>query len=203
MSQSTPPIDAGVLDALTELVSIGVGRAAASLSDLVGERIELTLPQVQLFRDGSATGIDPVEPTPSTVVMQDFHGRISGRAALAFPQASALTLGNLLSGDEVVTVEFDAELNGILLEVGNIVLNGVLGSLSNLVGDNFDYSLPILFDDHGKLSRLFSIQDDVPDVLIANVEFRVQNREIRGTVAIVFAGGCVTRLLLQLLEPAA
>lgn len=204
MSESVFELNADAFDALTEMVNIGVGRAAAALSDLIGERIELCVPRVRLCHNGACMGrAVPESASTTTVVMQDFSGRISGRAALAFPQASAQALGSLLSGDEMVSTEIDAELNGILLEVGNIVLNSALGSLSNLSEDNFDYSLPTLFDDHPTLSRLLLSQEEKPDMLFADVEFHVKQREIVGTIAIVFCGDCVEYLLQQMLQPAA
>jgi len=198
---ANPSLNADALDALTELMNIGVGRAAASLSDLLGERIELSVPRVRLCRDGLTDSFACTD-SATTVVMQSFQGRMTGRAALAFPQTSALTLGCLLSGDECVSTEVDAELNGILLEVGNIVLNGVLGSLSNLIGDGLEYSLPTLFDDHPALCRVLAVQESTPELLVGDVEFHVQHREIRGTIALVFEPGCVRRLLVELLEPA-
>jgi chemotaxis protein CheC len=192
-------LDAAARDALTELMTIGVGRAAASLSDLIGERIELSVLCVRLSHDGLQSLFAPVESI-STVVMQGFQGHTTGRAALIFPQASALTLGCLLSGDDCVSTEVDAELNGILLEVGNIVLNGVLGSLSNLTGDEPEYSLPTLFDDHPTLSRMLAVQEPTPDLLIGDVEFQLQNRAIRGTIALVLEPGSLERLPSELLE---
>lgn len=196
-------LEEDTIDALTELVNIGVGRAAASLSDLIGERIELNVPRVRLCYENEP----PAENTcggdaSTTVVTQDFHGRINGRAALMFPQSSALILGGLLSGGEALATEVDAELSGILLEVGNIVLNGVLGSLSNVASDAFDYSLPTLFDDQPALSRLLLSNDEASELLIADVEFHVHLSEIRGTIAIVFAGGCVQTLIQQVFQTA-
>lgn len=203
MSDDLPVLEEDTIDALTELVNIGVGRAAASLSDLIGERIELTVPRVRFCRENEPIIQEASGGTLSTtVVTQDFRGRINGRAALMFPQSSALILGGLLSGGEALATEVDAELSGILLEVGNIVLNGVLGSLSNVAGDVFDYSLPTLFDDQPALSRLLLSNDTAAELLIVDVEFHVQHSEIRGTIAIVFAGGCVQTLIEQVFQTA-
>ncbi len=203
MSNPLPILEEDTIDALTELVNIGVGRAAASLSELIGDRIELSVPRVRLCREQKSATDEAIGGTLSTtIVTQDFHGRINGRAALMFPQSSALILGGLLSGGEALATEVDAELTGILLEVGNIVLNGVLGSLSNVASDAFDYSLPTLFDDQPTLSRLLLSDDVASELLIADVEFHVQHSEIRGTIAIVFAGGCVQTLIQQVFQPA-
>ncbi|HUQ69137.1 MAG TPA: chemotaxis protein CheX, partial [Planctomycetaceae bacterium] len=178
-------------------------RAAAALSELIGERIELSVPHVRLVvceaeLHPSAAGSD----SPATVVTQDFHGRISGRAALAFPQPSALKLGGMLTGGDLECTELDAELSGILLEVGNIVLNGVLGSLSNVSGDALEYSLPALFDDQPAQARVLPATESATEVLIADVHFGVRHSEISGTISIVFSGGCVQTLLSKVLQTA-
>jgi chemotaxis protein CheC len=196
MSLLLTDLEPTAADVLSELVTLGVGRAAAALSDLVGERVELNVPRVRLCTTAelSAEG-EPLSDPVSTVVVQDFHGGLSGRAALAFPRSSAVSLGSLLSGSDVAATQVDLEVGGILLEVGNIVLNGVLGSLSNETGLQLEYALPDLFDDGPALPRLLPEQTGDRHLLVADVEFSVQHRDISGTIAIVFAGGCVEALL--------
>ncbi|MDZ4688112.1 MAG: chemotaxis protein CheC [Planctomycetaceae bacterium] len=203
MTNDFPTPDSDVIDALTELVNIGVGRAAAALSELIGERIELSVPHVRLgVGDAELSAGAAGSDAPATVVTQDFRGRISGRAGLAFPQPSALKLGGLLTGGHLECTELDAELSGILLEVGNIVLNGLLGSFSNVTGDDLEYSLPALFDDQPAQARVMLATEAETEVLIADVEFGVRHSEISGTISIVFSGGCVRTLLSEVLQTA-
>lgn len=44
------------IDALTEIVNIGVGRAASSLSDIIGAHILLKVPDVNIFPPLKTTG---------------------------------------------------------------------------------------------------------------------------------------------------
>lgn len=206
MTESVTSLDPEASDLLTELVTIGVGRAAAALSELVGERVELTVPRVRLVPllcplDGARSPDGLLTDGVSTVVIQDFQGTVRGRASLAFLRSSALALGNLLSDSEVTTTHVDLEVGGILLEVGNIVLNAVLGSLSNEAALTLEYSLPHLFSDGPVLPRLLPQSAGEEHLLIADVEFVVRNRNIAGTLAIVFAGGCVDLLLSRAAAP--
>jgi chemotaxis protein CheC len=183
-----------VLDVLTELVNVGVGRAASSLSDLVNCRIELSVPSIQLSRSCELKFAD--QNSPSTVVVQGFSGELSGRAALAFPHESSLTLAALLSGVDVLESELDVELSGVLLEVGNILLNSLVGTLANEIQQQLDYTLPSLYSGPTSWQRLYLTEgDDDEDLLVADVHFRVQSREIQGSVVIVFACGSVVRLI--------
>jgi len=45
---SSPILNEIELDALTELVNIGVSRAATSLRDMIGEQVHLSVPNVSL-----------------------------------------------------------------------------------------------------------------------------------------------------------
>jgi chemotaxis protein CheY-P-specific phosphatase CheC len=48
------------IDALTEIVNIGVGRAATSLRDMVGEQVMLSVPRVTTLTPAAATVVPPV-----------------------------------------------------------------------------------------------------------------------------------------------
>lgn len=197
------PVAAEVSDLLSELVNIGVGRAAASLSDLIGARIELTVPALRFVPSGAHAEIPHVESDDGlTIVVQQFNGEIDGRSALVFPHTSAMALAALLSGVEDVVSELDIELNGVLMEVGNIVLNGVMGTLANEAATPLGYSLPTLYDGPGAFTRAISREgspDD--DLLIVDVRFQVQQRAIEGSIVIVFTCGSVKHLV-QRVDPA-
>ena len=67
-------------DALTELVNIGVSRAAASLRKMVGEQVLLSVPSVEIVtQDMAATLIGQRESDRLVAVRQAFEG--------AFPDA--------------------------------------------------------------------------------------------------------------------
>ena len=43
-------INGAQLDALTEIFNIGAGRAASSLSDIVGDEVLLSVPRIEFYR---------------------------------------------------------------------------------------------------------------------------------------------------------
>lgn len=188
--------DPDAIDLLAELVNIGVGRAAASLSELTDSRIELNVPMIRLAESTVAQQALPLaEPTP-TIVVQDFQGELQGRAALAFPAESGLTLASLLTGVEAVEDGLDVELQGVLLEIGNILLNNVMGVLANEAGIPLTFSIPSVHSGAEACTGLFRGTGPAADeLLIADVQFQVRDREICGSVLIVFQYGSVLRLV--------
>ncbi|MDX1969687.1 MAG: hypothetical protein SFV23_21110 [Planctomycetaceae bacterium] len=186
---------ADAVDLLKELINVGVGRAAASLSELIGLRIELSVPEVWTSCDGREIS-GALNERAAMVVWQEFTGDLCGRAALAFPEASGLSLAALLAGSDVPASELDLELSGVLLEVGNILLNGMMGTIANEAHNTLQYMLPVLHCGGDALTRVLQSDSyESMELLIADVRFRVQERAINGSIVIGFSFGSVLQLL--------
>ena len=187
------------IDALGEIVNIGVGRAASSLSELIGTRIDLRVPVVQIIDPSDAdqrfeTGMS---------ILQSFDGEISGNAVLVFPKVSGKKLAALLGGYHESAEIPELEISGILAEVGNIVLNGVLGSLANTIETNLTYTVPEFYVQEtitGLISKRREAPSDKADsVLYADTQFCVESQDIRGSVIVAFHLGSFESLIDQLM----
>lgn len=188
------------LDALKEVINVGVGRAAAALSELTGTRIELHVPRVFVPDTSDMPAvIEQFNLADKTTVLQPFDGELNGRAGLFFPNDSAITLAKLLSGTEVPADKLDAELSGIILETGNIVLNGVMGSIANMTSVNLSYNVPKLtrqLIESGSLGEPLSQRaEQGPHMLLADASFFVTDCDVKGSIVVVFELGCLRRLL--------
>jgi len=182
-------------DILREQINIGIGRAAATLSELMGTRIELSIPSVSLWDLDEWWGRHQADLSGMAVV-QDFVGLCSGRAILVLPRDSGLRMAQILGGDEGGSDELDLEMSGILAEVGNIMINGVLGSLSNATASRMNYSLPEFYGDPEQ--AFLSIPPEPVDrreVLVADADFHVSQYAVRGSLLIAFARGGIEALV--------
>lgn len=174
------------LDALTELVNIGVGRGALSLRQLVGAQVLLSVPSLAILSRADAVAILGADDTALLIaVRQGFTGDFSGQAFLIFPEISSLELvravaGRQLALDDIVELEHEA-----LAEIGNIILNGCIGTIANLMHRSLAMSLPdIVKGTSREFIDLFSAgEDDV--VLVVRIHFRIKGHEISGHVAMV------------------
>lgn len=189
-------------DALTEVFNIGVGQAASMLSDLISTRIILRVPNVTICpRNLSRENLRENGLDNPTTIMQKFNGPINGQACLLFPEHDGLTLANLLSDDDNPADALNSESSGILLEVGNIVLNGVMGSLSNLLDYRFNYEVPRILENVPVIDVLANTPDGPADnasLLLANTLFKVADQDIAGSILIAFEIGAVESLLQAL-----
>jgi chemotaxis protein CheC len=171
------------LDALTELVNIGVSRAAVSLGAMVEEEVLLTVPAVSTVTpEQAAEMIGGARAGKLAAVEQAFDGDVSGRALLIFAEASSLELVRAVSGDEIPVdqiVEFAPEA---LCETGNVVLQACLGAIANLLQRNLTIAVPHLI--HGRAHELFP-RSSTGVVLFVYINFLLSGRRIRGYIALV------------------
>jgi chemotaxis protein CheC len=175
------------LDALTELVNLGVSNAASSLREMVREEVLLSVPKVTVVsREEAIANLGERETKRLVAVQQDFEGDIKGRALLIFPEAKSMELvravvGGDLSLEDLMELEQEA-----LAETGNVLLNGCLGTIANSLERNLRISLPEVV--HGEGSEFFDIpaHREVGDrVLFIYINFAVRQRDIRGYIAML------------------
>src|ERR1700686_3453275 len=89
-------------DAVAEIANIAVGRAAASLRQIVGHEVLLAVPSIDILsRDAAARVVAKPGNRALTAVCQSFQGPFSGRALLIFPEAHSLELVRAILGQEL------------------------------------------------------------------------------------------------------
>ncbi|MGA0605151.1 chemotaxis protein CheX [Phenylobacterium sp. VNQ135] len=175
------------IDALTELVNIGVSRAAASLRQMVDRQVFLSVPSVEVVsRREAVTLMAEREIGDLVAVRQDFTGAFSGRALLIFPEANSLALVRAVTGDELSDPEMRAFEDEALAETGNVVLNNCLATMANMLQRPLDMSLPGVL--RGEGARLFQL-DEAPAsdgvVLFLYINFAISERDVRGYIAVL------------------
>jgi chemotaxis protein CheC len=174
-------------DALTELVNIGVSRAASSLRKMIGEEVILSVPSIEIMAPQNAARLIGERETDELVaIQQQFAGAFSGRALLIFPQATSLDLVRAIIGGDVPPDEIAEMEQEALAETGNVILNGCLATMANMLKRPLDISLPEVIRGDG--ARLFSLTQERPEdglVLFLYINFSVRNKDIRGYIAML------------------
>lgn len=174
------------LDALTELVNLGVSKSAVSLREMVGREILLSVPSIALVERSKAMDIlKGAEPNKLVAVHQVFEGDIAGRVLLIFPETKSLELVRAVTSsqfplEDIIDLEQEA-----LAETGNIILNGCLATIANQLNRTLRISLPeILHGDSEKLFALSPSRDGEDSVLFVYITFSVHDRDIGGYIAL-------------------
>lgn len=182
--------DDALIDALREIINIGVGRAAGTLNELLGQHIALEVPQIRIINQQELDGVAPGtnDKTVSMVLLQ-FSGEFSGFSTLLFTADCASKLVDLLVDDETPNSELDAIKTGTLTEVGNILLNAVMGSIANLLKSHLNYTIP-RYQEGSLRVLLDSIwAKDSESALEITTRFTVQTSQITGEFLVLFEVG--------------
>jgi chemotaxis protein CheC len=184
------------LDALKEIVNTGVGRAAASLNVMLDSHIELEVPSISIYRpEDLDEEHDMASEAELACVQLGFHGYLTGSAILVFPPKSAVKLVAALTGEDPGTPHLNAIMAGTLNEIGNIVINGVIGTIGNLLSRPFDFSLPNYLE--GRLVELLKPVETEMNltILLVRTRFRVEDRQVEGSIFLLFELGSFDTLL--------
>jgi len=185
-------------DALTELINIGFGRAAASLSKLTGHRVQLEVPQVTMCPVGELSDtLAPYIEGEIASVHQVFSGPVGGDALLVLDHRSAGILKELLTDEAALPLSIDASAREVIAEVGNILLNACLGVFGNLLKVQVSFSVP-----HVTLEGLEAVLESViidreglRYALVVHAGFRMKGSSVTGYLIIVLSVASVARLM--------
>ena len=180
-------IDPEQLDALQELLNIGVGRAAGSLNQMLEKPIRLHIPFLQLGKmDELSQEVQKMRNTTLSSVQLPFHGTFSGSSCLLFPTESARSLVIALTGESEDPDTMDSLREATLTEIGNIVLNGVMGSLANILNHQIIYSVP--FYQETSIQGLLqpTPSDSAEIILWAQTQFTIEEYDLTGDIMLMF-----------------
>ncbi len=178
-------------DAVTEMLNIAIGQAAASLSQLVEDEVHLSVPFVDFLTPSQAAARleDETQGADSVAVRQHFDGEFHGDILLIFPEKRSLDLVRHMLGDEVPLEQLTELEQEALLEVGNIILNACLGSLANQLHIPVQGSLPIYVRGRGAgilggcVTKTDESQEEL--VMFLHVDFSLLRKDVHGYLAFV------------------
>jgi chemotaxis protein CheC len=189
-------VTADQLDALQELINIGVGRAASLLNEMVDSHIHLEIPVVKVLTAAEAyEELNARFHNDSLAsVKLNFSGDFYGTAGLVFPTESASTLVSILTGEEAGSDDLDAVKIGTLSEIGNIIINGVMGSISNVLKQHMNYTLPVYLEDTID-NLLLPNQISNSKILLAQARFNIEKLELMGDIILIFEVGTFDALI--------
>ena len=178
-------------DYLTELLNIGIGRSASALSELVGLKVNLKVPEIDVRDfDSLRDYLSTFDCDQIAAVKQRFEGSFSGDAYLVFSRESGRLLVRRLLGESIKDSDLEFETSQVLSEVGNIVINGFLGSWSHIFPNRFSYGVPEFtmgspdsLVEHGQDA---TGAEQPPALVFARALFEIEDIQVAGTILALF-----------------
>jgi len=192
-------LSAEQMDALREIGNIGAGNAATALSQLLNQRIDMTVPRVSVL---PLEQVPDVLGGPENIVAGIFLrvlGNAPGSVMFMLPRSSALVLADMLIGKEIGTTKILNDIDqSALKEIGNILAGSYLNALSILTNLTLLPSVPALaFDMLGAiLSVVLAELGQVGDfALVIETEFAEANKEVKGHFFLIPDPGSLSIIL--------
>ncbi len=174
-------------DAITEIVNIGVGKGSATLSQMLDEQILLNVPYVNLISfDEVLDELGHLGEDMVNAVELKFYGEYQGMANVILSTDSANHLVSVLTREPIESDSISNLKEGVITEVGNIILNGVMGSFGNILNTALDYHIPKTFE--GNIEELYQNLDKnlFKQILICRTDFSIEGKNIKGEILIMY-----------------
>lgn len=132
-------------DVLKELGNIGAGNATTAIAQMLGIRLNMEVPQVQLLTFQELGGAIWAEEETVAGIFLELGNDIQGSMMFLMNMDSAHYLVNRLMGrDDNYQEEFDEMDLSALQEIGNIITGAYLSALGTMTNMTISSSIPFL-----------------------------------------------------------
>lgn len=172
------------LDVLREIGTIGAGRSATALAELLNCKVEISLPETKLI---PLESLDRILGNPDDmffVLDIGLEGDIKGRVFFLLPPQQAKILGSTLLGKPEEELDNnDLLFQSSLKEVVNILTGGYMNVLSDMTGLTILYSTPSLaIDMIAALLDFFFIHiaQYSDEAIFIKTQLKVRNMDFQG-----------------------
>jgi chemotaxis protein CheC len=193
-------LTADQLDALSEIFNVGAGRAASSLSDIVGDEVLLSVPQVEFYRANEVNAkVLSLSSARLGSVKQQFNGPFNITASLVFTEERALEIVQEMLGSQVEMADLVEYEQEAMCEVGNIILNASLSAMADMLGITFDSTLPEYSSDAPDvvIGRIVADTNN-PMLLILHMNMIIEKRRSQGTLIFWLSSSSLNLLILHI-----
>jgi chemotaxis protein CheC len=185
-------------DALTELFNVGLHRAAASLSEITGQRIIVEPPRLWICRASEAEArLHDLLTGELAAVHQVFGGAVAGDAALLIEQNKAAELAKMVTnGGAGASGRLDQSAREVLAEMGNIVLSACLSGFGDMLDVAVSFYVPSIRVDTltTVLRAVLGESSSEQFVVIVATQFRVSSLEVNGYMIIAVGAKSLERI---------
>lgn len=149
-------------DVIGEVMNISLGSSATSLSTLLGKRVEITVPKVNVM-DAKDFNYENLEP--AICVEINYIQGLNGVNLMIWNRMDAKAIIEILMGQTIADDEFEMdEINtSAICEVMNQMMGSAATALSDFLGKSINISTPVAYeiDDKTEFKNRYFIDEDV------------------------------------------
>ena len=175
-----------------ELMNIAFGSASADLEDVLDISIDLRVPEAEMvpvskLKKYIIKSMDLNDK--SSMVEEKFWGDFNGSAILLFPGEIKRDLISILSSQDYCSTEtghFEGMDQGVLLEIGNILIGACIGKISELLKTVVTYSPPSIGSgSKSDLDYFIGKFEPASSAIILKMEFSFRQKSLNGKMMII------------------
>ena len=188
-------LDALECDALAELGDIGTARASTALGRMIGGEVRVSVPTVEcLSYHMAADSLASAFPERLVAVAERLSGSVEGTALLVFPEHRSLELVRAVLPPGVPPEDAPGLADEAMSEIGNIVLNGCLASIANILQISIDIGLPVVL--RGQVRDCFAAAgiDGEATAMLVHVALEMADRNLAGRIILALDTGSAASL---------
>jgi flagellar motor switch protein FliN/FliY len=149
-------------DVIGEVMNISLGSSATSLSTLLGKRVEITVPKVNVI---NAKDFNYENLEPAIGVEINYVEGLNGVNLMIWKRMDAKAIIEILLGQSIADEEFvmDEINTSAICEVMNQMMGSAATALSDFLGKPINISTPVAYeiDDKTEFQNKYFVDDDV------------------------------------------
>jgi chemotaxis protein CheC len=131
------------LDALKEVSNIGTGNSATSLSILLGTKVEMSVPNVNIIEFEEL--FNSYQENEVVAVLVKVFDEIPGSILYVFEKGVALNvISKMISKEETALTDMGIS---VISEIGNIIASTFMNAISSFIGLGSTVSVPAVAND--------------------------------------------------------
>jgi chemotaxis protein CheY-P-specific phosphatase CheC len=188
-------------DAYREMVNVAMGRAGESLARLLGEFIDLPIPNVNMIETNELhMAIAEINHNEAvSIVSKGFvSAGINGEALVIFSDTKIESVIELLKYREQDLATSNIEA---LMDVSNILIGACLYALSEQLNVSFSHSSPILLAQHRDIDSLLAQSKLRWNKLMAiEIAYAIKSRDINFDLLLLFPESSMERIYTRLVN---
>jgi chemotaxis protein CheC len=191
-----------IIDIIREIINIGIGEAANSLSKLVNTRIIIKVPNIHIVSTVNINEYLIKEIASLGVYMsQDFRGLIKGKTLLFYTEECSVSLLNAIYGQTFRTTSLTESGIATLNEIGNIIMGSCMSEISNMIEGRISFDLPEVTVEVSEtyFRNLLKELDNLDKAIIVKNEMRIKDTDIKGYLFVLLSFEDF-RLVIEMLQ---
>ncbi|KRL02088.1 chemotaxis protein CheC [Liquorilactobacillus capillatus] len=186
------------LDGLKEVINIGGGHAATSISKLVNQKIDMHVPEISILSYHELYEQIIAADVEVHAVVSNIVGNYSGVILFVVSDDSADKLSELMLGAK--TDDINVKMSAVS-ELTNIISNSFLSAIGNLLNVELVSALPVIQDDYfgAVISSIYMALDQYDEqIMVIRNEFTYSEEKLDASLFLIPETGVLEQILKSL-----